>query len=155
MDQLVFPVLMLVHVGGAIIGFGPVYTFALLGPMAGRAGANGVHYLEAIIAIEKRFVLPMAFIQPISGTALIFVGGFAQDFFRHYWLVGGIVLYAIAFYLALLQQSPAIERMIALAKSGPPTPEFMALARKTQRLGPITTVILSLIIVLMVTKPGP
>jgi uncharacterized membrane protein len=154
-DQLVFQTLLLIHVAGAIVGFGPVFTFSLLGPMAGRAGPNGVYFLEAILAIEKRLVIPVAVVtQPLSGLALIFVGGFASDFFRHYWLVVGITFYLVAFYLAIFQQAPAIERMVHLAKSGPPTPEFMALAKKTQRLGPITTVLLVGVIFLMVVKPG-
>jgi uncharacterized membrane protein len=94
-------------------------------------------------------------IQPLSGLVLIFLAGLAVDFFTHWWLVISIVLYAIAFYLAIFRQTPTIERMIALAKAGPPTPEFMSLAKSTQRIGPITTVLLTLIIILMVTKPGP
>ena len=154
MDQLVFKVVLLIHVFGAIAGFGPVFAYGILGPMAGRAGPNGVHYLEAIVGVEKRLTIPFAFIQPLSGLTLIFIGGFAGDFLRHTWLWVAIVFYAVAFYLALFQQTPAIERMIAIAKAGPPTPEFMQKLRLTQRVGPITTVLLTLIIILMVTKPG-
>ena len=155
MEQIVFKIVLLVHVFGAIAGFGPVYAYGILGPMAGRAGPNGIHYLEAVIAIEKRLTIPFAYIQPISGVTLIFLAGLNTDFLQHYWLWTAIILYAFAFYLALFRQTPAIERMIALAKAGPPTPEFMSLARLVQRVGPITTVLLTLVIILMVTKPGP
>ena len=154
-ELVFFKIALLIHVFGAIAGFGPVYAYGILGPMAGKAGPNGVHYLEAIIAAERRLTIPFAMIQPVSGAFLIFLGGFAPDFFAHYWLWSAIILYAFAFYLAIFRQTPAIERMIALAKMGPPTPEFMALARVTQRVGPITTVLLTLIIILMVTRPGP
>lgn len=155
MDALVLPVLLLIHVGGAIVGFGPTFAFSVLGPMAGRAGPNGgAALLEGIVAIEKRFVVPVALVaQPLSGIALIFVAGLATDFVRHYWLWVSIVLYAVALYVAFFQQFPAIHRLLELAKAGPPTPEMAALARRTQRNGPIMTLLLVLIIVLMVTKP--
>lgn len=158
MDRsLLTAILLLIHVGGAIVGFGPVFTFAVIGsrlPTAGPAGV--VALLEAIIAIERRLILPVALVtQPLSGLALIFVAGFNEAFFSHIWLWVGILMYAVAFYLSIFVQIPAIEKMVHLAKAGgPPTPEFMAFGRRVQRIGPLTTVLLSLIIVLMITKPG-
>ncbi|MDP9246181.1 MAG: DUF2269 domain-containing protein [Chloroflexota bacterium] len=153
---LLIAILLLIHVAGAIIGFGPVFTFALLGPMAGKAGpGGGMALLEAIDAIEKKLVLPVAIVvQPLSGLALIFVAGYNVSFFSHYWLWIGILLYAMAFYLAVFGQRTRIERMIELAKAGPPTEEFKATAKKVAQTGPIITVLLVVIIILMVTKPG-
>ena len=124
--------------------------------MSATAGPQGgLALLEAMHAIERKLVMPVAMaVQPLSGLALIFVSGYNVRFFSHYWLWIGIVLYSIAFYLAILVQNKRIGRMIELAKAGPPTPEFMGLARKVAQTGPIITVILVLIIVLMVTKPG-
>ena len=155
-DSLLISILLLIHVGGAIIGFGPSFTFALLGPMAAKAGPNGgVTLLEAMVAIEKRLILPVAMVtQPLSGLALIFVAGYSTAFFSHTWLWVALLLYAAGFYLAILVQTPRIEKMIHLAKAGPPTPEFGALGKNTAQLGPVITVILTAIIVLMVTKPG-
>jgi uncharacterized membrane protein len=154
--SVLIAILLLIHVGGAIVGFGPVFTFAVLGPMAGKAGPNGgLVLLEAMEAIEKRLVFPIAvFVQPLSGLALIFVSGYNTSFFSHYWLWLGILLYAIAFYLAIFGQNPRIARMIELAKAGPPTPEFIATAKKVQQTGPIVTLLLVAVIVLMITKPG-
>lgn len=106
-------------------------------------------------AIEKKLVVPVAMvIQPLSGLALIFVAGYSANFFSHYWLWIGIILYAIAFYLAIFGQNKRLARMIELAKAGPPTPEFIATAKKVGQMGPIITVLLVVIIILMVTKPG-
>ena len=153
---LLIAILLLIHVAGAIIGFGPVFTFAVLGPMGGKAGPQGgLALLEGMEAIEKKLVLPIAIVvQPLSGLALIFVSGYSAGFFSHYWLWIGISLYGIAFYLAVFGQRTRIERMIELAKAGPPTPEFTAMAKKVAQTGPIITVLLVVIIVLMVTKPG-
>jgi uncharacterized membrane protein len=158
MDRsLLTAILLLIHVGGAIVGFGPVFTFAVIGGRLRGAGPGGtVALLEAIVAIERRLILPIAvFFQPASGLALIFVAGLNEAFLSHTWLWVGILLYAIAFYLSIFVQIPAIERMIELAKAGgPPSPAFMALAQRTQRVGPLTTILLTVIIVLMITRPG-
>lgn len=153
---LLIAILLLIHVGGAIIGFGPTFTFAILGPMAGKAGPQGgLAILEAMEAIEKKLVIPVAvFVQPLSGLALIFVAGYNNAFFSHYWLWIGILLYAIAFYVSIFGQAKRLARMIELAKAGPPTPEFIATAKRVAQMGPVVAVLLVTVIVLMVTKPG-
>ncbi|HEY8655238.1 MAG TPA: DUF2269 family protein [Candidatus Limnocylindria bacterium] len=153
---LLFVLVLTIHVVGAIFGFGPSVAFAILGPMAGKAGPNGgVAIMETIIAIEKKIIFPVAVaVQPLSGLALIFLAGYNTSFFSHYWLWIAILVYAFTFYLATFVQIPLIEKLIHLAKAGPPTPEFMAIAKKTQRYGPILTLDLLVIVILMVAKPG-
>ncbi|GAC1488298.1 MAG: hypothetical protein NVS1B1_04710 [Candidatus Limnocylindrales bacterium] len=145
-----------IHVVGAVFGFGPSVAFAILGPMAGKAGPNGgVAIMETIVAIDKKIIIPVAVaVHPLSGLALIFLAGYNTSFFSHYWLWIGIALYVGLFYTATFVQIPLIEKMINLAKAGPPTPEFMALAKRTQRNGPILTIGLLIIVVLMIAKPG-
>jgi uncharacterized membrane protein len=154
--SLLIGILLLIHVAGAIIGFGPTFTFAILGPMSAKAGPHGgLALLEAMHAIEQKIVLPVAVVvQPLSGLALIFVGGYSVNFFSHYWLWIGVLVYAIAFYLAVFGQNRRLARMIELAKAGPPTPEFVALAKRLAKMGPVITVLLVVVIVLMVAKPG-
>ena len=157
MDTSVLIIIVLViHVFGAVFGFGPSVAYAILGPAAGKASPQGsLAIMEAMIAIEKRLILPWAVaLQPLSGLALIFLAGYNVSFFSHYWLWIGILLYAAAFYLAILVQTPLLEKMVHIVKAGPPTPEFMAAAKRTQRIGPLITVLLALIVILMVAKPG-
>jgi uncharacterized membrane protein len=149
-------ILLLIHVAGAIVGFGPTFTFAILGPMAAKAGPQGgIALMEAMDAIEHKLILPVAIaVQPLSGLALIFLSGYNVNFFSHYWLWIGVALYGVAFYLSVFGQRTRLSRMIEIAKAGPPTPEFVATAKKVAQTGPIVTVLLVVIIVLMVTKPG-
>jgi hypothetical protein len=149
-------ILLLIHVAGAIIGFGSIYTFPILGPMAAKPGPAGVAILEAVAALERRLLRPFLFIQPVSGLFLIFALHLNENFFSHTWLWVAIVLYAIAFSIGLFVQIPIIERLPKLAAElkGPPGPDFLALVKRSQTIGPILTVILSTIIILMVTKPG-
>ncbi|MEA2662341.1 MAG: putative integral rane protein [Chloroflexota bacterium] len=153
---LLIAILLLIHILGAIVGFGPTFAFAILGPMSAKAGPQGgMALLEAMHAIEQKMVVPVAVaVQPLSGLALIFVSGWNVNFFSHYWLWIGILLYAAAFYLAIFGQNKRLARMIEIAKAGPPTPEFVATAKRLAAMGPVVTVLLVAIIVLMVTKPG-
>ena len=148
-------ILLLIHVAGAIVGFGSVYTFAILGPMAAKPG-YGVPILEAMAALERRLLKPFLFIQPVSGLFLIFALHLNETFFSHYWLWVAILIYAVTFTLGLTVQVPLIEKLPKLAAElkGPPGPEFLALVKRSQRIGPILTAMLSIIIILMVTKPG-
>lgn len=152
-----FEILLLVHIAGAIIGFGPAYSFAVLGPMSGKLGGpQGLALLKAIVAIERRLVLPVAaLIQPLTGALLIFESGRNKNFFDHEWLWISILLYIITFYLAVLVQTPNIEKLVELGETGKAeSEESQSRLKKTQRLGPIITLSLTAIVFLMITKPG-
>jgi uncharacterized membrane protein len=152
-----FEFLLLIHVAGAIIGFGPTFAFAILGPSAQKAGPNrGVAIMETMVAIEKRMVYPVALVtQPLTGILMIFETNRDDHFFDNEWLVGAIVIYIFILYIALFLNTPLIDKMITMTKEGgPPTPEFEALGKKAGIYGPIMTVGLVVIIFLMVIKPG-
>ena len=156
--SLLLVIVLVVHVVGAVFGFGPSVAYAVLGPAAGKASPQGgLAIMEAMIEIEKRLIFPFAVaIQPLSGLALIFLAGYNVNFFSHYWLWVSILLYAVAFGVGLFVQIPLIERLPKLAAElkGAPGPDFLALVKRSQTIGPVLTVLLSIIIVLMVTKPG-
>ena len=152
-----FKALLLIHIAGAIIGFGPTFAFALLGPMAaGRPGPGGFALMEGMAAIAKRLVVPVAaFTQPVSGVLLILSAGWGRDFFSHAWLWISIAIFAVMFYLAVLVSRPRLDAMIRMAKEGKTdSAEFAAAAKWNKTLGPITTLMLVVIIFLMILKPG-
>jgi uncharacterized membrane protein len=152
-----FKALLLIHIAGAIIGFGPTFTFALLGPMSGqRPGPGGFALMEGMLRIAKRLVIPVAaFTQPVSGVLLVLEAGWSRDFFAHEWLWVSIALFAVMFYLAVLVNTPILEKMISMAKEGrADSPEFVAAVKRNKTLGPITSVMLVIIIILMILKPG-
>lgn len=152
-----FEFLLLVHVGGAIIGFGPTFAFAVLGPTAKKnPGPGGLAIMEGMLAITNRLVLPVAIvIQPLTGVLLIFEAGYSSTFWSQDWLVGSIVLYAVAFYVSVLVQRPSLDSMIAFAKEGQAQSEsFQSLAKRTATMGPILALLLVAIIIMMMLKPG-
>ena len=149
-------ILLILHIGGAIIGFGPTFSFAVLGPLSGQLGGpQALGITKGMHKTVKTFVYPFLVIQPITGALLIFKEGLNHDFFSHYWLWIAILLFATAVYIALAIQSPAIERIIELAEGGEAgTPAFMAATKTTKTFGPVLTSLLVAIIVLMIWKPG-
>lgn len=152
-----FELLLVIHIAGAIIGFGPTYAFAVLGPMSGKLeGPQSVGVLKGIIAIEKRLVVPVAtVVQPLTGILLIFESGRNKNFFSNEWLWIALVIYIAMYYIAVFQQTPAIEKLVELAESNEAgTPGFMALVAKTKMLGPVLTIGLTVIVFLMIAKPG-
>lgn len=152
-----FALALLIHVAGAIIGFGPSFAFMIMGPLAGRTGGpQALGMMKAVLAVQEKLLIPVsALTQPLTGIVLIFESGRNQNFFNFEWLWISIVLYIIAFYLSLFVQRPALQQMVALAESGKAdTPEFGALGKKTKTFGPILTVLVATIVFLMIAKPG-
>jgi uncharacterized membrane protein len=148
--------LLLLHIGGAIVGFGPLFGFAVMGPLSGRLGGpQALGIMKAMAKIQRGIVLPLAVVQGITGALLIAAAGWDVNFGSHVWLWVSILLYLLALLVAFLVLRPALANMVALAEGGKAgTPEFGALVRKTQTLGPALTILVLIIIILMVLKPG-
>ena len=152
-----FELLLLVHIAGAIIGFGPVYAFAVLGPLAGKLGGQqALGLLKGTVAISKRLVVPVSAVtQPLSGILLITESGRDENFFEHEWLWISLLLYIVTFYLALFVQRPNGEKIVGLIENGEAgSEEFQTRIKKSRTLGPLITLSLTIITLLMITKPG-
>jgi hypothetical protein len=109
--------------------------------------------------IQIRVQIPGAIVMPFLGLALIYLGHF--QLWQSQWLVISIVLYTIAFFYAVVVQTPLIARMSrALARlpnpapPGPPPPEIGAMARRVRVNGIFLTILITTIVILMVWKPG-
>lgn len=152
-----FELLLLIHIMGAIIGFGPTYAFSILGPLSGKLeGPQALGPLKGIVAIEHKLVIPVAtVIQPLTGVLLIFESGRNENFFSHEWLWIALLIYITLYYTAVFVQTPLIEKVIELGESGQAgSEEFMSTVKKTQKLGPLIGIGLTIIVFLMITKPG-
>ena len=154
------------HVMGAIAVFGPTFAFPMISREVGRTPQHG-HFAAVVIdSIERRVVIPGAIVQGITGVVLIVILGADLMNAAYRWLVGGIVLYLIAVAYAVFVQAPAAAKMVELSAGGPPAgappagvpagppPEIAATAKKLQRGGMVLSVLIILIVILMVAKPG-
>ncbi len=154
------------HILGAIIAFGPTFSF----PIIGRLGAMEREHANFATRLSARLsrvqVVPFAILQGITGVALIIVGNI--DVMAKTWLLVAIVLYLIALGYAIFVQTPTVRKVIEMTSGGPPAgvppaggppaggppPELMRLVRRVQLGGLFLMALIVSIVFLMVVKPG-
>ena len=151
-------VFLILHVGGAIVAFGPTFAFPLIGSMGGKEPMHANFATRVSEAISDRIVIPLGLFQAVTGAGLIITRGW--NLFATPWLLLAIVLYVIAISTSIFYQRPTVNRVIAMTSAPPPPgaagppPELLALIQRIQRTGMFLTVLLVSIIVLMVWKPA-
>lgn len=160
-----FQLFLFLHVMGAIAVFGPTFVFPIIANQVRKAPQHG--HFGAVLGefIERRLVLPGAVVQGITGVALILISGRDLTVAANRWLVAAIILYLIAIGFASMVQAKNAEKMVHLtanmppgpppagAPAGPP-PEIAATGRKLAQGGQLLSVLIVLIVILMVIKPG-
>ncbi|MEO5964230.1 MAG: DUF2269 family protein [Candidatus Limnocylindrales bacterium] len=154
------------HVMGAIAVFGPTFVFPIIARHVQRAPQHGHFAAELAHTIESKVVIPGAIVQGLTGLGLILILGADLTSPTYRWLIAGIVLYLIAIGFAIVVQGPAAARMVELTAGGPPAgappagtpagppPAIAENGKRLQRGGMLLTVLIVLIVILMVTKPG-
>jgi uncharacterized membrane protein len=169
-----FPLFLFAHVLGAIIAFGPTFTFPIIGRLGAQERAHGNFATRISEAISKVQVVPFAILQGITGVGLIVTGNI--DVMSRPWLIVSIVLYLIALGYGIFVQGPTVARVIELTSGGPPPgapvsggpapggptsgppagppPELMALVRRVQTGGLLLMALIVSIVFLMVVKPA-
>jgi uncharacterized membrane protein len=154
-----FPWLLFLHVLGAIVAFGPTFTFPLIGAMGGREPQHANFATRVSETLAGRVVLPIGLTLPITGALMILVRGINLTSRASWWLDLAIVLYIVAYSYSFFVQRKLVGRVIELTSAPPPPgasgppPELRALVTRIQRGGMGTTALLLAIIALMVLKP--
>jgi uncharacterized membrane protein len=152
-----YQILLVLHVLGAIIAFGPTFAFPILGMMAAREPEHANFAVRATARISTWIVIPVALSMFITGFGMVGIGGL--DVVGETWLLVSIVLYFTSLAISIFVQAPTSRRMIALSSAprpagatGPP-PELMALARRQRLLGFVLLAFVIVIVTLMTAKP--
>ena len=150
------PLLLFLHVMGAIIAFGPTYVFPIIGGMGGKEPMHANFALRVSLAITDQRVEPLAMLQGVTGLFLIFAAKI--DFSDARWLEIGIVLYVIALGYALSVQRRLVKKAVALTSTPPPgaegpPPELVATIRRIGQGGMFLAIMVFVIVILMVMKP--
>jgi uncharacterized membrane protein len=150
-------IFLFLHVMGAIVAFGPTYSFPIIGKMAGEEPQHANFAARMNVKIAGQRVEPLAVFQGVTGLILIWLTGINP--FSTLWLGLGIIIYVIAIGYALGVQRPAAEQVAKLSSTPPPagatgpSPELMAAVKKVQRGGAFLGIMVVAIVILMVTKP--
>jgi uncharacterized membrane protein len=152
-----FAIFLFLHVMGAIVAFGPTFSFPIIGAMGGKEPQHANFATRVTETIVEQRVLPLAIFQGITGVALILVTGI--NLLATPWLLIGIVLYLIVLGYNVLIGTPTVKKIIEMTSTPPPPgasgppPELLAAIRKVQRGGMFSGLMIVLIVILMVTKP--
>lgn len=164
MPELI-PWFLVLHVLGAIVAFGPAFSFPIIGAMGAADRPHANFATRVSHAISKKQQIPVALTMPVTGIGLIWSAGIDVFSRSARWLELGIVLYVVLLTYAVTVQIPTAQRIIDMtsappsesppdaAPSGPP-PALMALIGKVQRGGMFLTALIVVIVFLMVVKPN-
>lgn len=154
-------VFLFLHVLGAIIAFGPTFALPVIGAMGGKEPMHANFATRVGEALAKQRITPLAIVQGVTGLGLIFTS--EVDLGKAVWLQAGILLWVIALAYGTAVQTPAVRRVIELTSGGPPPagaapagppPEVLAAVRKVQRGGMLLAGLVTVIVFLMVIRPG-
>jgi uncharacterized membrane protein len=148
------------HIRAAVIAFGPIFVFPIVGSLAAQMPQHMRFAVELNHRIELRLVLPLAVSMVISGVGLIWTANI--NIFQTPFLLVGVVLYLVALTVAFRVLLPTTTRLVHLAEqapapaaaAGPPPQQVMTLIRRLQMFGGLTTLLFLVIIFLMVIQPG-
>jgi hypothetical protein len=155
-----FLIFLLLHIGGAIIAFGPTFVLPIIGGMGGKEPMHSNFALRLSERIEKGVILPLAMVQIVTGIGLIWFA--PVDITKALWLDLAIILYVIALGIAYLNQLPVTAQLIEATNNPPPPPpagspapagpppHIAALVRRVQLGGMALGILLVIIIILMV-----
>jgi Predicted integral membrane protein (DUF2269) len=169
-----FPWLLFAHVLGAIIAFGPTFSFPIIGRLGAQERIHGNFATRLSYALSHVQVVPFAVLQGITGVGLILTANI--DVMSTPWLLVAIVLYLIALGFALFVQTPTVKQIIKLTSGSPPAagvpagsegppagepgpgaggppPGLMRLVRRVQLGGLFLMALVVSIVFLMVVKP--
>jgi uncharacterized membrane protein len=161
------PWFLVLHVLGAIIAFGPTFSFTVIRDLGRADPMHGNFATRVSAAISDKRVIPVALTMPVTGIGLIWSTGIDPFVPATRWLLLGITLYVIALTYSLTIQKSAVGRIIAMtASSSPPPPPapgaapsapppaLMDAIRIVQRGGILLLGLISAIVFLMVVKPN-
>jgi hypothetical protein len=113
-----FPWLLLLHVAGAVAGFGPTLILPRIAGMGAREPEHSTFATRLALAITRRWVVPIAVVVFASGLGLIVVAGI--DVVQARWLLLSIAIFASSFGYSTLIQGRDLARIIELmAVCGP------------------------------------
>ena len=158
------PWLLFAHILGAIIAFGPTFTFPIIGRLGGMEPQHANFATRVSETIAKVQVTPFAILQGITGLGIVWAANI--DILKTPWLIVAIVLYLVALSYAIFVQTPTVQRVIDMTSGGPPPgpppagapagppPELLALIKRVQRGGFLLAGLIVVIVFLMVAKPA-
>ena len=168
-DSGIYKLLLVLHFLAIIVGFGPTVLAGVFGAKAkARRGPEGQAIAEATFEVVKDWAQMAIYAVPVFGILLVLVSDDAWQF-SDAWISFSFLLYFVSLGVVHGAHLPNIRRMNALmaelnagmppagGPTGGPSPQVAELEERGKRAaitGAFLNLILVIIIVLMVWKPG-
>ncbi len=144
------------HVLAAVIAFGPIFVFPIIGTLAAQMPQHLRFALELDHRIEVRLVIPLALTMLVSGVGLIWTANI--NVFLTVYLLVSIGLYLLALAISIGVLLPTTRRLVGMTEedvdAGVTSPAVMALVRRNQIFGGLATALFVVIMFLMIIQPG-
>src|SRR5690348_898615 len=105
------------HVTAAVIAFGPIFVFPIVGTLVTQMPQHIRFATELNHRIEQRLVLPLALSMLVSGSGLIWTANI--DFFHSGYLIVAVALYLTAVAIAFRVLLPTTARLVHLTEQMP------------------------------------
>ena len=158
-----FLLFLFLHIGGAILAFGPSF----IQPIIGAAGAREPQHAGFAVRLSEKIahqrITPLAIWTGVTGVLLIFLAGRSPG---ELWLSAAILLYVFALTFSFVVATPNTRKLVDALNAGPPPapapgapppsgppPHIAELVGKSKRNGMILGILVVLILALMVFKP--
>lgn len=147
-----YPWVKVVHVALAIVAVGFNVSYGIWQARAAREPQHLGHVLRGIKFLDDRIANPAYVGIAVAGVIMVLIGPYE---FEQLWLAVSIGLYVLLAVVGLLLYTPTLRDQIAAYEAaGPESAEFVRLGSRARLLGAVLGVLVGVIIVLMVVKPG-
>jgi uncharacterized membrane protein len=147
-----FTVVKFIHILLAIIAFGFNATYAIWILRAQRDPQHLDFTLRGVKFLDDYFANPAYLLLLVSGLTMVALVHYQLTTL---WLAAALVLWLVAIALGYGVYTPTLRRQIqTLATSGADSAEYQALATRGTVVGITLAVLVLLILVMMVFKPG-
>jgi Predicted integral membrane protein (DUF2269) len=150
-------ILLLLHIGAAMFGFGPTLVHPLMASLDESSPEVALFAARLARLVDRWLVAVLGGTMLLTGAAMILVAHI--DLTRTPYLVIAIALYLILMALQGGFQLPRVQRIIAMNESriesrARPSEEQLKLSRAMRAVGQLQFGLLLVILFLMVIKPG-
>jgi uncharacterized membrane protein len=139
-----------VHVSMAIIAVGFNASYAVWLSRAAKAPDHQAYVLRGVKLLDDRFANPAYGVLLLTGLWMVAISPWEITTF---WILTGLILYAITVVLAAAVYTPTLRKQIATLESEGSTEAYRRLATRSRITGIVLGVIVVGIVFLMVTKP--
>ena len=147
----IYVLIKVVHVFAAIVAVGTNITYGVWIGRAKRDPASLPFALRGVKFLDDRVANPCYGLLVLTGFAM---AGVSKMPLTTPWILAAIGLVLVVFAVAIFGYTPTLRRQIeALDRAGASSPEYLALAGRSTRLGAVLGVLVAAIVILMVVKP--